>query len=713
MWGEYGYFEGEQLGKARDLSLLGRLLIYARPYWAILALTCVLITGATAAGLVLPYLTKLAIDRYIVVSVQEVRLKPEMGDRSRAVLARWRHLLHPTGLDHTFFLSGENARRIDPVDLEHLKTAGLILQRPYYLLEKETGPAREVVHDRPDLFRIFPEVAVIAQPDLARLSHAELTKLRSADVAGLAWIALICGLILVAGYLFECAHVLLLEYTGQRVTHDLRQNLMTHIVGQSMAFHDQYTSGRLVARVTNDIQNLTEMIKSVAVTLFKDIFILIGIIILLVHINLRLALLTLTLMPPIILVTMICRRLARDAFRELRAKVALINSAFAETMGGIRIIQIFRREALNRRFFAKLNHENYLAGMRQIKIFAVFMPLIEVFSAMALGLILWYGGLSVIKETMTLGAVVAFIGYIRKFFEPIRDLSEKFNILQSAMASLERIFGLLDRQSALPQAESPKPVPGKPGDLEFDQVNFAYANGEPVLHDVSFRVAKGETLAIIGATGAGKTSIINLLLRFYDPTSGRVLVDGVDVRELDLSEHRARIGLVMQDVFLFAGTARDNIALAHENISMDRIESAARAVNAYQFLETLPDGLDQVLGEGGATLSLGQRQILAFARVLAHDPQILVLDEATAFIDSESEKLIEEALERITFGRTSIIIAHRLSTIRRADRILVLHQGRITETGTHEELMARRGMYFNLQQLQTREFRSDIVNPSG
>ncbi|MFH1090373.1 MAG: ABC transporter ATP-binding protein, partial [Pseudomonadota bacterium] len=313
---------------------------------------------------------------------------------------------------------------------------------------------------------------------------------------------------------------------------------------------------------------------------------------------------------------------------------------------------------------------------------------------------IWYGGWSVIREIMTLGAVVAFISYTRKFFQPIRDLAEKYNILQSAMASLERIFRLMDHQETLPQAPVPVSLPEGGGSISFERVEFAYQANEPVLKGVSFEVKPGETLAIIGATGAGKTSIINLLLRFYDPTAGRILVDGVDLRRLSLTEHRQRIGLVMQDVFLFAGTVRENIGLSGKGLSLEKVRAAAGAVGAEDFILALPQGYEQPLGEGGLSLSVGQRQLLSFARVLAQDSRILVLDEATALIDSEAEKLIEAALRRLTAGRTSIVIAHRLSTIRRADRILVLHQGRVSETGTHTELLAKRGIYFQLHQLQ-------------
>ena len=699
MWGDYGYFEGDKLGKPYDLKLLGRMLKYLKPYLPVLILTSVFILGATGADLVLPYLTKMAIDRHIVVSAQKVAAAPGTTD----LLERNLKHLQKTGRDGVYFLFSSQAKQIDLRDLARLRALGAIEPEPYYVIKTTDAQAMSVVRERRDLFEVFPDVAVIPEKSLAVLDMSEKARLRSSDVAGLARIGLAALLAIVFGYFLDFAQLILLEYTGQRITHDLRQDLLAHVLKQPLAFHDRTTTGRLVARVTNDIQNLGEMIRSVSETFFKDAFILAGIVIILLNINTRLALITFTLLPPIILATMIFRRLARDIFRELRAKVSQINSVFSETISGVRIVQAFRREILNYKNFKVLNHENYLAGMRQIKVFGLFMPMIEVLASVALGLVVWYGGVGVIEETMTLGAVAAFIGYVRKFFQPIRDVAEKYNILQSAMASLERIFSLMDQDYSLPKALVPRPVPVGSGEIEFDGVNFEYKPGEPVLKNVSFRIKSGATLAIVGATGSGKTSIINLLLRFYDPTSGKIMIDGVDIRDFSLDEHRARIGLVMQDVFLFAGTIKENIALSENGASLDKIKKAAMDVGADKFIEALPRGYDQPLGEGGLSLSTGQRQLLAFSRVLIHDPQILILDEATAFIDSETEQLIERALAKLTAGRTSVVIAHRLSTIQRADMILVMHQGKVCEMGTHGELLAHGGLYYRLHHLQFQE----------
>ena len=560
MWHDYGYFEGDKLAKVYDLKLMKRLGRYCRPFLGILLLIAFLILAATAADLLLPYLTKIAIDRYIVVSARQVNIHPDLPPAIAEICDKYREYWEPSGKQGLYFLPNVKSSRIDLRDMARLRQAGVISEVPYYLIDIQSAAAMETARGHPELFEIFPNAAAIKVSDLARLDRSALLSIREKDLVGLGYLALLSIALLLVGYVFDFGQVILLEYTGQKLTLDLRQQLLEHVLNQSMAFHDRQSTGRLVARLTNDIQNLSEMIKTVAVTLFKDAFILVGIIIILVRTDLRLALVTFTVLPPILIITMVFRRKARDLFRRLRVIVGRINTAFSETIAGIRVVQAFRREKESAREFEELNHESFLAGLGQILVFATFMPIIEVFSAVALGLILWVGGLSVLQETITLGTVVVFISYSRKFFQPIRDMAEKFNILQSAMASLERIFGLMDTHQALPRVPAPVRTEKTKGSIVFENVRFAYKPNEPVLKDVSFEVKPGTTLAIVGATGSGKTSIINLLLRFYDLQSGRILVDGLDIRELDLVAHRSRMGLVMQDVFLFAGTIRENIA---------------------------------------------------------------------------------------------------------------------------------------------------------
>jgi ABC-type multidrug transport system fused ATPase/permease subunit len=482
--------------------------------------------------------------------------------------------------------------------------------------------------------------------------------------------------------------------------YDLRMKVFSHLQRLSLTFFDKNPVGRLVTRATNDVETLNEMFTSVLLTFFKDVFLILGIVLVLLRTNWRLALVSFTVLPLIAYATYYFSRKVRDAFRLVRVKIAKLNATLQENFSGMRVVQIFRREYENLRRFKGINHEVFQAHMQQIRVYAVFMPLVEIVSSAAIALIIWYGGGQVVRETLSLGALVAFLSYMQMFFRPIRDLTQKYNIMQSAMASSERIFMLLDNRESVPDPGAPFKGNGFRGEIEFVNVWFAYKGEDWVLKDVSFRVRPGEKVAIVGATGAGKTSIINLLERFYDVQKGQVLLDGRDVRTLAKSDLRTKIGLVMQDVFLFAGDIRGNIRLGNDDISDDDLERMASHVNAHPFIERLPNGYDEPVKERGATLSVGQRQLLAFARALAFDPKVLVLDEATSSIDTETERLIQDALLKLLQGRTSIVIAHRLSTIQHVDRIIVLHKGQIVEEGSHSELLKKKGFYYRLYKLQ-------------
>ncbi len=509
---------------------------------------------------------------------------------------------------------------------------------------------------------------------------------------------LFLGVVLI-GFVANFFQVIALEWTGQRIMHSLRQSLFNHVIHLNLSFFSAHRVGRLVTRHTNDIQNMYEMFTSVIITLFNDGVRLAGILAILFWMNWRLSVLLALTFPAMVLITLWFGRLSREAFRRIRAHLAGINAFLQEAVSGISIIQIFLREPDAKKRFTGLNNKYYVAAMYQIRVFGIFVPLIEVMSSISLALIIWYGGNQILENYMTLGMLTAFISYMRLFFQPIRELSQKYTIVQSAMASAERIFQLLETKdyiAPLPDALRPTDVKGE---IAFTGVSFAYEPGRPVLKDVSFSIKPGETLAIVGATGSGKTTVINLLERFYDPSDGRILLDGIDIRGLEPKWLRDQIGLVMQDIFVVPGTLKDNILLDRD-LDDAGLDEILRLSQLSSLVEKLPQGVNTRIGEGGMDLSAGEKQLLSFGRVLARNPGILILDEATANVDTETEMLIEEAIRVLLSNRTSIIIAHRLSTIRRANQIIVLDQGRIMERGTHEELMGRLGLYYNLQMLQ-------------
>jgi ATP-binding cassette subfamily B protein len=509
----------------------------------------------------------------------------------------------------------------------------------------------------------------------------------------------------------------LMQRVGQLVMYEMRKEIFRHQLGQSSAWFDRNPVGRMLTRLTTDVDVLNEMLTSGVVALFGDLVTLFGILGILFWLDWRLTVATLVVMPLLVLVTAWFRRGVRETYRMVRTRIARINTFLQENITGMSVVQIFGREAHRNRHFDRLNADHLDAHIRSIFYYAVFYPLIEVISSVALALVLWYGGLRTMGPAggaplLTLGVLVAFIQYVRRFYRPIMDLSEKYNILQAAMASAERIFRMLDAPQVIPAPDRPAAWSGFTTSIEFRNVWFAYNDEDWVLRDVSFTVRHGETVALVGATGSGKTTIISLLCRFYDIQKGAILVDGHDIRTLDVAALRRSIGLVQQDIFLFSGTIADNIRLGNREIDEPRVAEAIRHVNADGFVATLPDGLRARLGERGASLSTGQKQLLAFARALAHRPEVLVLDEATSSIDTETEQLIQEALHRLLSGRTSIVIAHRLSTIQDADRILVLHKGQLREQGSHRELLVQGGLYFKLYQLQYKDQETGAARPA-
>ena len=501
----------------------------------------------------------------------------------------------------------------------------------------------------------------------------------------------------------EYGGMLLTTFVGQRVMYDLRMEIFAHLQRLSVSYFDRNPVGRLMTRVTSDVETLNELFSSGVVTIFGDVFTLLAIMAMMLVIDVKLALVTFAVIPLVWLTAAIFRRSVRDAFRDIRYRLARLNAYLQERLSGMRVVQLFGREEASAERFAELNREHLAAHLRSITIYAIFFPVVEVLTAVAMALLLWYGGLRVLDGTLTVGVLAAFIQYTRRFFQPLQDLSEKFNLLQSAMASSERVFALLDEPVAVPEPARPRPLP-RPlrGEVRFEGVWFRYSPDGPwVLRDVSFLASPGRTVALVGHTGAGKTTVVNLLLRFYDPDRGRITVDGVDIRELSTSDLRSAIGFVQQDLFLFTGDILHNLTLGAP-ITADVARRAAERVGAHRFIERLPSGYSHRLGERGRNLSVGERQLLSFARALALDPGILVLDEATSSVDAEAEAQIQRAIAELMAGRTSLVVAHRLSTILHADEILVMHHGEIRERGTHRELLAAGGLYERLYQLQLR-----------
>ncbi len=559
---------------------------------------------------------------------------------------------------------------------------------------------------KPYRFKVVLAILLLIGTAAAHLVGPYLIKvaidrhISTGDFAGLEEIVLLYLGILILSYFFTLAQVYLTQWIGQNVMYDIRMNIFSHLQNLPLSFFDKNPVGRMVTRTTNDVETLNTMLSSGIVSVFGDVFLLAGIVIVMINLDWRLALVTFTVLPLLFYASMLFRTRVRKTYRDIRSRIAKINSYIQENITGMSVVQIFGREAQNYRRFKGLNKDYLNAYLKTIHYYALFFPAVELISTLALALILWYGGIRIVSQAVTIGVVVAFIQYAERFFQPIRDLSEKYNILQNAMAASERIFTLLDTPQQLIAPPDNQELPPVSGEIEFQHVWFTYNGKDYVLKDASFKIKPGEKVAVVGSTGAGKTTLINLLTRMYEPTKGKILLDGIDITRLNVQALRSRIRIVLQNVFIFSGSITYNIRLGDLNIGQQQIEQAARDVNAHDFIQKLPHTYDTELTEGGSNLSVGQKQLLSFARALVCDPKILVLDEATSSVDTQTEQLIQQAINNLMANRTSLIIAHRLSTIRNVDWILVLHKGEIRETGTHENLIQQNGIYSRLYRLQ-------------
>jgi len=536
--------------------------------------------------------------------------------------------------------------------------------------------------------------------------HDQIT--RAAAVHGLGWVSLLYLATLALGFAFMYFQVRVMQKVGQDTMYDLRTEIFQHLQRLPISFYDRSPVGRLVTRVTTDVDALNDLFATGIAAMVNDALLLVLFIFIMLEMNWKLALATFAVLPLLFLCTWIFRDKVRDANRRIRTAIARINAFLQEHISGMSVVQLFNRERKARAQFAELNRIHMEAYKDAILAFALFYPGVEFLGVVAIIVVFWYGGLRSLAGVVSVGVLIAFMQYAQRFFQPIQDLSEKFNILQSAMAASERIFKLLD-EPVPTMASAGLRLSAVRGEIEFRNVWFAYhGSAHPqeddwVLRDVSFRVRPGETMAIVGHTGAGKTTTIQLLLRFYDIQRGQILLDGTDIRELSVQDLRRQFGIVLQDPFLFTGTLESNVRLGTASVSRKAAESALREVGLGPFLDSLPQGLDTMVSERGSTFSVGQRQLVSFARALAHNPRFLILDEATSSVDTRTEMMIREALDRLLTGRTSIAIAHRLSTIQNADRILVFHKGRLREQGTHQELLLQRGIYYRLYQLQYKD----------
>ncbi len=689
------YFEPEQILKGYDAGLMRRLIAYLRPHRAAVVLSLAALVAAAVGELLMPAIVRRATDEHIL-PYHSALVVERLDPSTRALLGP----MEPERIaDGLYFAASGRLAGLSGRQKDDLRAAGALLQRRYVLVGLRDSKVRGIVERTPGLFHVAAGFAAIAEADLRRLERGDVQALRRDDARGLARSAWLFVAALVGVYVFTVAQINIQAFLGQAVMKSIRTGLFDHTLRLSLRFLDRNPVGRLVNRITNDVETINELFTEVMPRLVHDLFMMAGVMVALFLMSARLGVVALLTLPPAFALAAAFRTRARDAFRAVRTAVSRLNAFLSEQISGMRLVQLFVQERRSLEEFRQRNDGLLAANLREMYVFALFRPIVDLLATTSLAVVVYFGARFLLADVVSLGVLIAFLNLIRMFYHPVMDLSEQYNVLQSAMAGAERVFQLLDTADAIPQPDRPAALERARGAIEFDRVSFAYVEDEPVLRELSFSVRPGETVAIVGYTGAGKTTIASLLTRMWDVRSGEIRLDGIDIRRLATDVLRRRVQAVLQDVFLFSGSILDNIRLG-DDIPLEQVERAVRLVRADTFIARLPRGLDTPLSERAGNLSTGQRQLLSFARVLAHDPDVLILDEATANIDTETEHLIQEALQELLRGRTSLVIAHRLSTIRRADRILVLHRGRLAESGTHDELLERGGLYSNLHRMQ-------------
>lgn len=678
-------------GEVVDKRVIRRLMQFVLPQWRLFMLALVLLFVSSAMQLLVPYLFKVGIDNYLATLYYPYNCTSSTLERVEQNIHKPASLVQPRG--ETIFLRTKAYEQLPhPLRIE-LDGENEEPPAPVYLFNSTAVSTNNIGY-------VIGDYWVVKETDLSKIPPQTLTELRGDNIQGIWYVAIAIFIVILLNLITDYGNIIAVQVAGQRAMYHLRTTVFAHLQTLSLSYFDGTPIGKLVTRVTNDVEALNEMFSDVLVNLIKEILLFAGTLVVLFFMNARLAFVALALTPVFIIVAAIFRTKVRDAFRAIRKAIAKLNAVLTEDIAGIKIVHIFGQEKARNSLFNNVSKQCYDAHIRRIVIFGLFRPIVDILTSISIALVLIFGGFNVISGTLTLGALVAFIMYVKRMFGPIIHISQQYNVIQAAVAASERVFGVLDQVPDVPEPDEPAEIPVQTGLVEFDSVSFSYIDGTPVLRNVSFTIEPGKSVAIVGPTGAGKTSIISLICRFYDPDEGAIRLDNCDVRLWPHDLLRRHIALVLQDSFIFSRSVKDNIRLGRKDITDETIIRAAELVQARDFIDALPHKFDEEMMERGSTLSAGQRQLLCFARALAHDPKLLILDEATSNVDPATEVKLQHAVETLMKDRTSLIVAHRLSTIKSCDEILVLDNGHIVERGSHDELMAKRGFYYNLYLIQ-------------